>query len=124
MNVISALLKTMYVIIGKKFYGRQISQIYSGFREYGLSIQQVKTYAKSEIRSSKMRMIKRAFVNGATFEDVEYFDWFNLSPYITSLIAEGYYYGLSTTEIDTYAKTNIRDVDAYVIFVKLKQQKR
>lgn len=76
MNAIKAKFLTRRVIGFQRFDFEQHYQIYSGFRKYDLTKEQVKIYAKKSMSSHRMSFCKHTLAEGFPLEEME--EWLNM----------------------------------------------
>lgn len=122
MKVIKALCLTLCTV-GFQFLDLdQYHEIYSGFRWYNLSKEQVKVYAKSSISSRRMNICKHALAN--QFSPTEMEEWLamNLDKQVFVYAIEGRMEGIPKEKILEYANPEMSVYESFNRYLRLLQE--
>ena len=122
MNVIKAMFLTMCTA-GFQFLDLdQYHEIYSGFRWYNLSKEQVKVYAKSNISSSRMKLCKHALAKQFSTAEMEEWLAMNLDKQVFIYVVEGRMEGIPKEKILEYANPEMSVYESFHRYLRLLQE--
>ena len=119
MNVIKSVLCTIRVSAFQPFKYKQYYQIYSGFRTYNLTQEQVKVYVNNTISAERMRLCKRALTLGFSKEELQELVDMNLNGYIFRYAVEGRLSGIPKEKVLEYSTTSMTPEECFSIYIKL-----
>ncbi len=124
MNAFKAKFLTGCVIGVRIFSFEQKYQIYSGFKRYNLTKEQVKVYARKGMSSDRMSYCKHALVKGFSVEEMKEWLDMNLNGYIFRYAIEGRQMGIPKEKVQEYANTKISVGDSFKRYIELIQEYR
>ena len=122
MNAIKAFLCTVSVSKFQLFSYAQWRQIYTGFRWYNLTREQVKVYARRKLSIERMSYCKHALEKGFSPEEMAEWLDMDLNGYVFRDAIEGRFMGIPKEKVYEYAKPGMSVTESFQICIRLIQE--